>query len=79
MAYIYTVDLVVTHNLTNHSINNEKVPCVHWIQELLRKVALYLTGYIKPIYDQEPGIKNGIVFMKFGPSGLNHHMMNVKK
>ncbi|XP_060863643.1 DNA (cytosine-5)-methyltransferase 1-like [Metopolophium dirhodum] len=69
LANIYTDnDDVVQHNLTNYSIYDENGHmCSIDSGVMERNITIYMTGYVKPIYDNSPGIEEGIAARELGP------------
>ncbi|KAL4142386.1 hypothetical protein QTP88_004853 [Uroleucon formosanum] len=69
LANIYTDnDDGVQHNLTNYSIYDENGHmCSIDSGVMERNVTIYMTGYVKPIYDNSPSIEEGIPAMALGP------------
>jgi len=70
LANIYTDESedMIQHKLTNYSIYDEnKHMCSIDSGIMERNVPLYLTGYVKPIYDDASSIEEGIAAMELGP------------
>lgn len=69
LANIYTDNIdVIQHNLTEYSIydkNGHMCSIDSGVME--RNIALYLTGFVKPIDDHNPGAEQGIAAKKLGP------------
>ncbi|VVC38862.1 DNA (cytosine-5)-methyltransferase 1-like,Bromo adjacent homology (BAH) domain,DNA (cytosine-5)- [Cinara cedri] len=69
LANIYTDKLdVISHNITNYSIYDENGHLCSMDSGIMeRNVPIYLTGYVKPIYDHDTCIENGIAVKELGP------------
>lgn len=68
LANIYTDNSEIIHNLTGYSIyDNNGHMCSIDSGIMERNSLLYLAGYVKPIYDNGPGIEDGFAAMKLGP------------
>ncbi|XP_050436702.1 DNA (cytosine-5)-methyltransferase PliMCI-like [Adelges cooleyi] len=69
LANIYTDNFdFIQHNLTDFSIYDENGHmCSIDTGMMERNMALYLTGYVKPVYDHSPSIEEGIPAKELGP------------
>jgi len=68
LANIYTDGGSIQHNLTNYSIFDENGHlCSIDSGVIERNINLYLTGFIKPINDNDPSIENGVAVSELGP------------
>ncbi|VVC27920.1 DNA (cytosine-5)-methyltransferase 1-like,Bromo adjacent homology (BAH) domain,DNA (cytosine-5)- [Cinara cedri] len=69
LANIYTDELnVITHNVTNYSIYDENGHLCSMDSGIIeRNVPIFLTGYVKPIYDHDSSFENGIAVKELGP------------
>uniref|UniRef100_A0A2S2Q3B0 Cytosine-specific methyltransferase n=1 Tax=Sipha flava TaxID=143950 RepID=A0A2S2Q3B0_9HEMI len=69
LANIYTDNFdAIQHNLTNFSIYDENGHMCSIDSGMMeRNIPLYLTGYVKPIYDNGPGVEKGIAATELGP------------
>ncbi|VVC27392.1 DNA (cytosine-5)-methyltransferase 1-like,Bromo adjacent homology (BAH) domain,DNA (cytosine-5)- [Cinara cedri] len=68
LANIYTDKLdVIKHNLTNYSVYDENGHLCSMDSGIIEQnKPIYLTGYVKPIYDYDSSIENGIAVKQLG-------------
>ncbi|XP_072402558.1 DNA (cytosine-5)-methyltransferase PliMCI-like [Diabrotica undecimpunctata] len=65
---IYNEEDAPTHQLTNFTVYDKNGHLCHFDSGLIEKnVSLYFSGYIKPVYDENPNADNGIPAHDLGP------------
>ncbi|CAG9828260.1 unnamed protein product [Diabrotica balteata] len=65
---IYNEEDAPTHQLTSFTVYDKNGHLCHFDSGLIEKnVSLYFSGYIKPVYDENPNADNGIPAHDLGP------------